>query len=118
MRDQHFYASIDKAQALLGWTPKYSLLDGLKDSYDKDFGRGQFRKVRQGPVPVRVRQGDADTPLYYIVLGGEGVMILRTAKAVQFDSVKSGFGPPSAMHVHVITDTAACSNPPTTDCCY
>lgn len=51
MRDQHFYASIDKAQALLGWTPKYSLLDGLKDSYDKDFGRGMFRKVRQGPVP-------------------------------------------------------------------
>lgn len=48
MRDQHFYASIDKAQALLGWTPKYGLVDGLKDSYDKDFGRGMFRKVREG----------------------------------------------------------------------
>jgi nucleoside-diphosphate-sugar epimerase len=35
MRDQHFYASIDKAQALLGWSPKYGLVDGLKDSYDK-----------------------------------------------------------------------------------
>jgi len=45
MRDQHFYASIDKAQALLGWTPKYGLVDGLKDSYDKDFGRGMFRKA-------------------------------------------------------------------------
>jgi hypothetical protein len=45
MRDQHFYASIDKAQALLGWTPKYGLVEGLKDSYDKDFGRGMFRKA-------------------------------------------------------------------------
>lgn len=45
MRDQHFYASIDKAQALLGWSPKYGLIDGLKDSYDKDFGRGMFRKA-------------------------------------------------------------------------
>lgn len=45
MRDQHFYASIDKAQALLNWTPKYGLVEGLKDSYDKDFGRGMFRKA-------------------------------------------------------------------------
>ncbi len=30
MRDQHFFASIDKAQEELGWTPKYGLLDGLK----------------------------------------------------------------------------------------
>jgi hypothetical protein len=44
MRDQHFYASIDKAQALLNWTPKYGLVDGLKDSYDKDFGLGMCRK--------------------------------------------------------------------------
>uniref|UniRef100_A0A383V6C1 NAD-dependent epimerase/dehydratase domain-containing protein n=1 Tax=Tetradesmus obliquus TaxID=3088 RepID=A0A383V6C1_TETOB len=44
MRDQHFYASIDKAQALLGWSPKYGLIDGLKDSYDKDFGLGMCRK--------------------------------------------------------------------------
>jgi len=45
MRDQHFYASIDKAQSLLGWSPKYGLVEGLKDSYDKDFGRGMFRKA-------------------------------------------------------------------------
>jgi nucleoside-diphosphate-sugar epimerase len=45
MRDQHFFASVDKAQALLGWSPKFGLVDGLKDSYDKDFGRGMFRKA-------------------------------------------------------------------------
>jgi len=45
MRDQHFFASIDKAMADLDWKPKYDLLDGLKDSYDKDFGRGTFRKA-------------------------------------------------------------------------
>ncbi|KAF8065817.1 CSP41B [Scenedesmus sp. PABB004] len=45
MRDQHFYASIDKAQALLGWSPKFGLVEGLKDSYDKDFGLGQCRKA-------------------------------------------------------------------------
>ena len=33
-----------QAQEELGWTPKFSLLDGLKDSYEKDFGRGTFRK--------------------------------------------------------------------------
>ena len=45
MRDQHFFASIDKAMADLDWKPEYSLLDGLKDSYEKDFGRGTFRKA-------------------------------------------------------------------------
>ena len=45
MRDQHFYASIDKAQALLGWSPKFGLVDGLTDSYKKDFGLGQCRKA-------------------------------------------------------------------------
>lgn len=33
-----------QAQSELGWTPKYGLMDGLKDSYEKDFGRGTFRK--------------------------------------------------------------------------
>ena len=28
----------------LDWRPEFSLLDGLKDSYQKDFGRGTFRK--------------------------------------------------------------------------
>lgn len=29
----------------LDWKPEFGLLDGLKDSYDKDFGRGTFRKA-------------------------------------------------------------------------
>ena len=33
MRDQHFFASIDKAQADLDWTPKYDLYGGLLHSY-------------------------------------------------------------------------------------
>ena len=45
MRDQHFFTSIDKAVADLDWAPKYGLVDGLKDSYDKDFGLGMFRKA-------------------------------------------------------------------------
>ncbi|KAG2432970.1 hypothetical protein HXX76_008698 [Chlamydomonas incerta] len=44
MRDQHFFASVDKAMADLDWTPEFGLVDGLKDSYKKDFGRGTFRK--------------------------------------------------------------------------
>ncbi len=38
MRDQHFFASVEKAKVELDWTPKFGLLDGLKDSYQKDFG--------------------------------------------------------------------------------
>lgn len=34
-----------QAMADLDWKPEFSLLDGLKDSYDKDFGRGTFRKA-------------------------------------------------------------------------
>lgn len=44
MRDQHFFASIDKAEKLLGWRPKYGLVEGLRDSYQLDFGRGTYRK--------------------------------------------------------------------------
>lgn len=44
MRNQHFFTSIDKAMADLDWKPQYGLVDGLKDSYDKDFGRGMCRK--------------------------------------------------------------------------
>ncbi|EFN53241.1 hypothetical protein CHLNCDRAFT_36589 [Chlorella variabilis] len=44
MRDQHFFASVDKAMADLDWVPEFGLLDGLRDSYEKDFGRGTFRK--------------------------------------------------------------------------
>jgi len=44
MRDQHFFTSVEKAQKELGWAPKFSMLDGLKDSYTKDFGRGTMRE--------------------------------------------------------------------------
>ena len=44
-RDQHFFSSIDKAKADLGWAPKFDLLAGLTDSYQKDFGRGTFREA-------------------------------------------------------------------------
>lgn len=35
MRDQHFFASIDKAKAELDWAPEFGLVDGLRDSYEK-----------------------------------------------------------------------------------
>ena len=34
-----------QAKADLGWEPKFGLVDGLADSYAKDFGRGGFRKA-------------------------------------------------------------------------
>nr|XP_023914485.1 chloroplast stem-loop binding protein of 41 kDa b, chloroplastic isoform X1 [Quercus suber] len=44
-RDQHFFASIDKAKSVLGWKPEFDLVEGLADSYNLDFGRGTFRKA-------------------------------------------------------------------------
>lgn len=44
-RDQHFFTSIVKAQEELDWTPEFDLVDGLRDSYEKDFGRGNYRKA-------------------------------------------------------------------------
>ncbi|XP_043723902.1 chloroplast stem-loop binding protein of 41 kDa b, chloroplastic isoform X2 [Telopea speciosissima] len=44
-RDQHFFASIEKAKSELGWKPEFDLVDGLADSYNLDFGRGTFRKA-------------------------------------------------------------------------
>ncbi|KAL2941700.1 Chloroplast stem-loop binding protein of 41 kDa b chloroplastic [Bienertia sinuspersici] len=44
-RDQHFFASIEKAKSLLGWKPEFDLVEGLTDSYNLDFGRGTFRKA-------------------------------------------------------------------------
>ena len=35
MRDQHFFASIDKAKRELDWAPRFGLVDGLADSYQK-----------------------------------------------------------------------------------
>lgn len=40
----HYHCGLMQAVTELGWTPEFSLLDGLKDSYDKDFGRGTYRK--------------------------------------------------------------------------
>jgi nucleoside-diphosphate-sugar epimerase len=44
LRDQHFFTSIAKAETELDWAPEFSLVDGLTDSYNLDFGRGTFRK--------------------------------------------------------------------------
>lgn len=43
-RDQHFFTSVEKAKSLLGLEPEFSLVEGLTDSYNLDFGRGTFRK--------------------------------------------------------------------------
>lgn len=43
-RDQHFFASVEKAKEELGIVPEYGLVEGLTDSYNLDFGRGTFRK--------------------------------------------------------------------------
>ncbi|KAG8648326.1 hypothetical protein MANES_09G179000v8 [Manihot esculenta] len=43
-RDQHFFASVDKAKHVLGWKPEFDLVEGLADSYNLDFGRGTYRK--------------------------------------------------------------------------
>lgn len=45
LRDQHFFASIEKANRDFGWTPEFGLVEGLTDSYNLDFGRGMFRKA-------------------------------------------------------------------------
>ena len=37
MRVQHFFADISKAKADLNWTPQFSLVDGLKDSFKNDY---------------------------------------------------------------------------------
>lgn len=44
-RDQHFFASIEKAKSVLGWKPEFDLVGGLADSYNLDFGRGTYRKA-------------------------------------------------------------------------
>lgn len=44
MRVQHFFTSIEKAKTDLNWQPKFDLVSGLKDSFQKDFlalGRDQ-----------------------------------------------------------------------------
>ncbi|KAK8712430.1 hypothetical protein V6N13_147670 [Hibiscus sabdariffa] len=43
-RDQHFFASVEKAKHVLGLKPEFDLVEGLTDSYNLDFGRGTYRK--------------------------------------------------------------------------
>ncbi|KAB5529131.1 hypothetical protein DKX38_019212 [Salix brachista] len=43
-RDQHFFASVEKAKSVLGLEPEFGLVEGLADSYNLDFGRGTYRK--------------------------------------------------------------------------
>lgn len=38
----------------LDWHPQFGLLDGLADSYEKDFGRGTFRKEPDFSVDDKV----------------------------------------------------------------
>ncbi|MEO1145691.1 MAG: NAD-dependent epimerase/dehydratase family protein [Cyanobacteria bacterium J06638_22] len=37
MRVQHFFADIHKAKTELDWSPKFDLISGLKDSFQKDY---------------------------------------------------------------------------------
>jgi nucleoside-diphosphate-sugar epimerase len=37
MRNQHFFADINKAIKELNWQPKYDLISGLKESYNNDY---------------------------------------------------------------------------------
>ncbi|MEA5463457.1 NAD-dependent epimerase/dehydratase family protein [Leptothoe sp. PORK10 BA2] len=39
MRVQHFFTAIDKAKQELDWTPRYGLVQGLRDSYRHDYSR-------------------------------------------------------------------------------
>lgn len=46
-REAHSTHVHARTQAMkdLNWEPEFGLVDGLKDSYSKDFGRGTFRKA-------------------------------------------------------------------------
>ena len=57
MRDQHFFTSVDKAMAELDWVPEFGLVDGLRDSYQKDFGRGNFRKAADFTTDDQILEG-------------------------------------------------------------
>ncbi|MGB3572473.1 MAG: 3-beta hydroxysteroid dehydrogenase, partial [Phormidesmis sp.] len=37
MRVQHFFTDISKAKSELNWQPKFSLVEGLKDSFENDY---------------------------------------------------------------------------------
>ncbi|EDX85108.1 3-beta hydroxysteroid dehydrogenase/isomerase family [Synechococcus sp. PCC 7335] len=45
MRVQHFFTDISKAKAELDWQPQFSLIDGLKDSYENDYLANNLHKA-------------------------------------------------------------------------
>lgn len=45
LRDQHFFTSILKAKQDLNWEPEFGLVEGLRDSYQKDYKRGRYCKA-------------------------------------------------------------------------
>ena len=45
MRVQHFFTDISKANAELQWQPQFTLIDGLKDSFDNDYVANGLDKV-------------------------------------------------------------------------
>ena len=45
MRVQHFFTDISKAKAELQWQPQFTLIDGLKDSFDNDYVANGLDKV-------------------------------------------------------------------------
>uniref|UniRef100_A0A7I4F9Y5 Uncharacterized protein n=2 Tax=Physcomitrium patens TaxID=3218 RepID=A0A7I4F9Y5_PHYPA len=50
LRDQHIFTSAEKVEKELSFTPEYGLIDGWKDSYNLDFGRGTSRKAANFPT--------------------------------------------------------------------
>jgi hypothetical protein len=73
MRDQHFFASVDKAQELLGWTPQYGLVDGLKV--------GARACVWVGARAVGLVGGGGGVRAPRLGLGGLGLLRLGLAQA-------------------------------------
>ncbi|MEL6553259.1 MAG: NAD-dependent epimerase/dehydratase family protein [Cyanobacteria bacterium J06621_11] len=45
MRVQHFFTDINNAKADLQWQPKFSLIEGLKDSFEKDYLTNRLDKA-------------------------------------------------------------------------
>ncbi len=66
LREQHFFCAVDKAMQDLDWKPAFSMLDGLKDSYERDF------KVKQAQGALK-----ADFACDDIVLGDRRAAVQR-----------------------------------------
>ncbi|MEM1368257.1 MAG: NAD-dependent epimerase/dehydratase family protein, partial [Cyanobacteria bacterium P01_H01_bin.15] len=46
IRLQHFLADVSQARIDLGWEPKFSLVDGLKDSFARDYAPSERQNVK------------------------------------------------------------------------